>query len=75
MMRISNKLGIVLLAILLATSSILAACSSDDEDTPSWAGNPVVQTLYGTVEGFGDDQNTWVWKAIPYAKPPVDKLR
>ena len=77
-MRISSKLGIVLLAILLATTSILAACSSDDEDTSEgiqWTGDPIVQTMYGTVEGFEDEENTWVWKAIPYAKPPVDKLR
>ncbi|NQT72330.1 MAG: carboxylesterase family protein [Chloroflexi bacterium] len=97
-MKISSKLGILLLAILLATTSILAACSSDDEDTStlpdtptvttsptstptesptvsSWAEDPIVQTIYGMVEGFVDEQNTWVWKAIPYANPPVDELR
>lgn len=99
-MQISSKLGILVLAILLATTSVLAACSSDDEDTPapsdtptalqsptptsaptdsstvpSWTGGPIVETVYGSVEGFEDEQSTWAWKAIPYAKPPVDELR
>ncbi len=43
--------------------------------TPSlWTGDALVQTVYGPVQGFADN-NTWVWKAIPYAKPPVGELR
>jgi len=37
--------------------------------------NNVVETSYGTVKGFEDDANTWVWKAIPFAKPPIGDLR
>ena len=40
-----------------------------------WTGNETVQTLYGAVRGFEDEADTWVWKAIPYAKPPVGELR
>ncbi len=40
-----------------------------------WTGNPVVQTLYGAVEGFEDESATWIWKAVPFAKPPVSELR
>ena len=40
-----------------------------------WTGNPVVDTLYGTVRGFEDKANTWVWKAISYARPPIEDLR
>jgi len=37
--------------------------------------NPIVQTKYGTVRGNSDERNTFVWKAIPYAKPPLGELR
>lgn len=40
-----------------------------------WKGRAVVATAYGTVEGIEDIHNTWVWKAIPYARPPVGDLR
>ena len=40
-----------------------------------WTGNEIVPTLYGAVRGFEDEADTWVWKAIPYAKPPVGELR
>ncbi len=42
---------------------------------PPWTGDSVVQTLYGTVKGFADESDTWVWKAVPYARPPVGELR
>ncbi len=42
---------------------------------PAWTGSPTVYTKYGAVKGFEDKSETWVWKAIPYAKPPVDDLR
>lgn len=41
----------------------------------AWAGNQVVQIRDGLVKGFEDQNNTWVWKAIPFAKPPVGELR
>jgi len=41
----------------------------------SWTGSEVVHTLYGDVKGFADQNHTWVWKAIPFAKPPVGDLR
>ena len=40
-----------------------------------WTGNPTVQTVYGNVKGFEDESNTWAWKAVPFAKPPVGDLR
>ena len=49
-----------------------------DSATPelsSWEGNQVVQTKYGAAKGFEDASDTWVWKAIPFAKPPVGELR
>ncbi len=40
-----------------------------------WADSGLVSTLNGPVQGFGDSNGTWVWKAIPYARPPVGELR
>ncbi|MBM3132352.1 MAG: hypothetical protein FJZ95_04880 [Chloroflexi bacterium] len=80
-MRFSVKAIPVFLVLMLALSSLLA-CSSDGKDsTPSpsekslWTGDPTVKTAYGSVKGFPDRSETWVWKAIPYAKPPVGESR
>ena len=32
-------------------------------------------TLYGTIQGTTDIENTWAWLGVPYAKPPVGALR
>jgi para-nitrobenzyl esterase len=61
---------VVALALMVP---ILAACG--EEEIPEWKGDPIVQTQYGAVEGFEAESNTWVWKAIPFAKPPVGELR
>ncbi|MFO8100911.1 MAG: carboxylesterase family protein [Dehalococcoidia bacterium] len=45
------------------------------EALPAWTGSPTVSTKYGAVRGFEDEHETWVWKAIPYAMPPVKGLR
>jgi len=39
------------------------------------SGSTFVDTSYGTVKGFADDANTWAWKGIPFARPPVGDLR
>lgn len=45
--------------------------------TASASDNPLQrQTKYGTVEGYADDSaKAWVWKSVPFAKPPVGELR
>ncbi|MFX1441620.1 MAG: carboxylesterase family protein, partial [Promethearchaeota archaeon] len=43
-------------------------------DLGSWNDEPTVQTVYGLVEGYSD-KNTWCWKGVPYAAPPVGDLR
>jgi len=42
---------------------------------PPWTGNEVTQTYYGKVQGYPDKEDTWVWRAIPFARPPVGPLR
>jgi para-nitrobenzyl esterase len=34
-----------------------------------------VTTAFGIVNGYAYDAGTWVWKGVPYAKPPVGALR
>jgi para-nitrobenzyl esterase len=35
----------------------------------------IVETNYGRLMGDVGENNTWVWKGVPYAKPPVGNLR
>jgi len=39
-----------------------------------WNNKATVQTKYGLLTGYSD-KNTWCWKGIPYATPPVGELR
>ncbi|NVM44253.1 MAG: carboxylesterase family protein [Candidatus Lokiarchaeota archaeon] len=39
-----------------------------------WNNNATIQTKYGLLTGYSD-KNTWCWKGIPYATPPVGDLR
>ena len=39
-----------------------------------WTGNRLVETNYGVIKGVEAEADTWVWKGIPYAKPPVGTL-
>ena len=40
-----------------------------------WTGSPFVQTRFGVVQGLEDADDTWVWKAIPFARAPTGELR
>ena len=39
------------------------------------ASQTTVSTLYGKVAGADAGNKSWVWKGVPYAKPPVEALR
>lgn len=39
------------------------------------ASQTTVSTLYGKIAGADAGNNSWVWKGVPYAKPPVKGLR
>lgn len=41
----------------------------------TWTGSPLVTTRFGMVGARDDADQTWVWKAIPFARPPVGDLR
>ncbi len=44
-------------------------------DVKPWVGMDTVRTLYGSVKGHMDGSEAWLWKAIPFARPPVGELR
>ena len=74
------------LAVIVSTGSVLfMACASNPaaaagavaeyQETGPWVGNPLVMTKYGQVRGDSAADSTWLWKAIPYARPPLGDLR
>ncbi|MFX1548478.1 MAG: carboxylesterase/lipase family protein [Promethearchaeota archaeon] len=57
------------------TSRLFTPEPSDNTfNISKWNNEATVQTKYGTVSGFRD-KNSWCWKGIPYATPPVGALR
>lgn len=40
-----------------------------------WSNAPAVTTLLGAVLGDEGEYDTWTWKGIPFAQPPVGELR
>jgi para-nitrobenzyl esterase len=71
----------VTLAVLAACAALLGACAGSPgpavvhEAPGAWTGGAVALTRYGAVRGRADDANTWSWKGIPYAAPPIGDLR
>lgn len=39
------------------------------------ASQTTVETAYGKLAGADGGNDSWVWKGVPYAKPPVEELR
>ncbi len=76
-MRNSTTVKICFLTALLAALSLFLDSDRNSMNVfaAAWEGNTVVTTPYGNVEGFEDSFDTWVWKAVPYAAPPVGPLR
>ena len=73
----NKRLSLLLPAALAA---VLASCAGGSvpgtlQEPGQWTGSPIVATRYGAVGGSEDEGNTWVWKAIPYARPPVGEFR
>jgi len=64
----------ILVTVFIVAMVGLIACGGK-EKISKWKGDPLVQTRYGLVQGFPDQNNTWVWKAIPFARPPAGDLR
>lgn len=66
----------VFLAFIACTASANITTLPDNSlSIGSWANNATVKTSYGLIKGFADKGNTWCWKGISYAAPPVGPLR
>jgi len=70
------------LLMLALAALLLSACAGLPPGPPpgpfapaEWSGLDTVLTRYGAVRGFADREGTWVWKAIPFARPPLGELR
>ena len=74
------RLAPACLAAALA-AVLLAACAGTPEPAAmrgapgSWGGGAVAVTRFGVLRGRPDDADTWSWKGIPFAAPPVGELR
>ncbi len=81
----NNRGNSIIRCILMLTAIVLVvscATINQAEKDPyalyplsQWEGTDTVRTRYGSVKGFKDKADTWVWKAIPYAQAPVGELR
>jgi para-nitrobenzyl esterase len=57
-------------------SSGLSTNSNGEDGATVSPDNPLIRmTRFGSVEGTEEKSDTWVWRGIPYAKPPVGDLR
>jgi len=78
--RGSASRGASALLLSVALALVLASCAGGPvagtlQEPGQWTGAPVVTTRFGAVQGFEDGSDTWVWRAIAYARPPVGELR
>ncbi len=63
-------------AFSVGIAALCAAQSPAPRSTPgTWVGSPIVTTRYGDIQGHLDSEETWLWAAIPFARPPVGELR
>ncbi len=72
--------ALVIVSVAALIGLLAAGCGDDGEilgptHAPAWTGDPLTQTRAGPVRGVEGKAETWVWKAIPFAKPPVGALR
>jgi para-nitrobenzyl esterase len=73
---VPRLLLLALAALLLSSCVGVPPGREPGPFTPSqWSGQATVLTRYGAVRGFADRDRTWVWKAIPFARPPLGELR
>lgn len=72
-----NTAALVSLLTPLALVSLLSCASGPSRvgsEQPALWGTTVM-TRFGAVRGVADADETWVWRGIPYARPPVGELR
>ncbi|MBN2535974.1 MAG: carboxylesterase/lipase family protein [Spirochaetales bacterium] len=66
----------ILLLVILSGCENLFVKPAPSKFIPSaWDNRAVVLTSYGFIRGTRGEAGTWVWKGVPYARPPVGELR
>ena len=63
------------LAIAAAAAICLVAGSVVGAAQDRYDGSSLVVTAYGALQGHAEANDTWSWKGIPYARPPVGQWR
>jgi para-nitrobenzyl esterase len=68
--------------LLILFSALMSGCAGAPEVAPvgpsglsEWEGEPTVLTRYGYARGSQGEDGTWLWRALPFASPPVGELR
>jgi len=77
MMKNINRILWVLISAVFITGCRTTTVSDIEVRgrTAGWNGDEYVRLDSGYIEGRADIMETWSWKGIPYAKPPVGQLR
>jgi len=70
-----KKQSFVLERFLLVLIAVVATMFGGIVLAYDGQGEVVVETSYGQVKGYQGQENTLVWKGIPFAQPPVGDLR
>ena len=80
-----KAITITILGVFLFFACGLAAADPGKGKQLSWGppdharndnwNKKVIKTKYGKLGGYQESNGTWVWKGVPYAKPPVGDLR
>ena len=71
-----QKFGFTTLLLALFLSLVVVAgCGGPGGDNNTPLVRKEVITTSGLLNGYAFDSGTWVWKGVPYAKPPVGDLR
>jgi para-nitrobenzyl esterase len=73
--RLRLLLPLLVLPVLTVVSCVSVPSPALPVSGSPWTGSPLVATRLGAVQGMEDADRTWVWKAIPFARPPVGELR
>jgi para-nitrobenzyl esterase len=73
--RRARVLFLISLCSLAGLLAVPRATAAPRAKPGPWIGSSIVVTRFGEVRGYQDAQNTWVWVAIPFARPPVGALR
>jgi len=66
-----EKMSISRISFVLVFAVFLVAGSAYNGVVYAHKAEVIVETQYGVVEGFIDENDTIAWKKIPYAKPPT----